>query len=276
MRRPVTLLLVLALLFTPFPASAGEDDSKLGGFKDSGQKDNGDVTLIAESDGSLTQPRPRGGRLSCTLHDIIGTVGQGIVAIGILREPTEVLEEEWYYWLVCRDADDQIVVERLFQYLPGTTIISPAELAQRATNELAIPYPEPRTSPSIAINQLVGIDTWMWIDPAAWQPITATAAIPGLSVSATATPRHITWDMGDGTTVVCDGPGTPYDDTRREADQSTDCSHTYQDRGAYTATATVTWAVTWSASDGSTGSLADVSRTTQFPMNVAERQAVGR
>ena len=82
--------------------------------------------------------------------------------------------------------------------------------------------------------------------------------------------------MGDGTRVTCDGPGTPYDDTKPESAQSTDCSHLYQSRGAYTASATITWSVAWSASDGSGGQLADASRTTQFPMNVVERQAVGR
>ena len=82
--------------------------------------------------------------------------------------------------------------------------------------------------------------------------------------------------MDDGTTVVCDGPGTVYDPSRPPADQATDCGHVYQRRGGHTASATITWTVGWSSSDGSGGSLADVSRTTQFPMTVIEHQAVGR
>lgn len=265
------LVVLVAVLAVPTAAGAGGND-----YKDTDQKDDGDVVLTAGSDGRLSQPVPRGGRLDCTLHDIIGAVGQGPVAIGFVVNEAQALTEDFYYWLVCRNAAGEVVVERLFRYQPRVSVITPAELAQRATDELAIRYPEPRTSPSIAINQLVGIDTWLWVDPSAWQPITATAAIPGLSVSATATPRRVTWEMGDGTTVTCEGPGTPYDDSRPEADQATDCSHTYQDRGAYTASVTITWAVRWSASDGGAGTLADVARTTQFPMNVAERQAVGR
>lgn len=273
MRRVGGLLLgVVLALVVAVPAGADIKGEK----NRPEQKEDGNVVLTVGSDGSMTQPRPRGGRLSCTLHEFVGVIGQGVVGIGVLVEAAETLQEDWYYWLVCRDAAGEVVFERPFRYQVGVNVITPQELAQRATEELAIRWPEPRTSPSIAIDQLVGIDTWMWIDPAAWQPITATAAIPGMSVSATATPRHVTWDMGDGTTVVCDGPGTPFDDDRPEADQSTDCSHVYQDRGLYTASATVTWSVTWSASDGGSGSLADVTRTTQFPMRVAERQAVGR
>ncbi len=273
----VRLAVAAAVVLSAFLLASAPANADLKGEKNKAeQKQDGDVVLTAGSDGRVSQPAPRGGRLECTLHDIIGVVGQGIVAIGISVGPTQELVEDHYYWLVCRDAAGTVVVERLFRHQPGVTIITADELAQRATNELAIRYPEPRTSPSMAINQLVGIDTWMWIDPAAWQPITATAAIPGLSVTATATPRHTVWDMGDGTTVTCTGPGIPYDDDRPEADQATDCSHTYQRRGAYSATATIIWSVRWSASDGGAGTLADVARTTQFPMNVAERQAVGR
>ena len=32
-----------------------------------------------------------------------------------------------------------------------------------------------------------------------------------VAFAATATPTKVVWDMGDGSTVTCDGPGTPYD-----------------------------------------------------------------
>ncbi len=215
--------------------------------------------------------------MSCTVHDLRPDTVQfavGDVATG--------LQENVGYWLLCDDASGQRVVSRLFFYAPGVSVISAADLAARARDELPLTYPEPHTSPAIALRQMVGIDTWMWIDPASWRPRTATAAIagigggPGLSVTATATPRSVLWDMGDGTVVTCDGPGTPYDDAVPEAQQSTDCRHTYQVHGSYVARATVTWSIAWTASDGDGGTLADASRTTQFPMTVAERQAVGR
>lgn len=245
-------------------------------YKEPDQQDDGDVVLTVGTDGSLSQPAPKGGRLECTLHNFVAPEEAPYLVGAVPLGPAEALVEEQYYWLTCTNAAGELIVARVFRYLPGVSIISPAELARRASSELAIRYPEPRTSPSFTIDQLVGIDTWMWIDGGAWQPITASAAIPGLSVSATATPERMEWDMGDGTVVTCAGPGTPYDPAVPGDQQSSDCTHLYQDRGAYTASATLIWSVSWSASDGGGGSLADVARTTQFPMRVVERQAVGR
>ena len=264
-------LLVALLAATPVGADRYVE-------RDIEQQDQGDVILTVGEDGSVTQPSggASGGTLVCQLFAHAPS----------FEAPTDNpplatsdLVVDGYYWLTCDDTatDPPVqVVARIFQYVPGETIIGPDELARRARGQLAILYPEPQTSPGHGIDQIVGIETWLWIDDAAWQPISASASIPGLSVTATATPRQVTWDMGDGTTVTCDGPGTVYDPSRSPADQSTDCGHVYQRRGAHTAAATITWMVEWSASDGSGGPLTDVSRTTQFPMTVVERQAVGR
>ncbi len=259
-------MLLVCIVGTPVSADIGAE-------KRTEQDDQGNVVLTVGTDGSVTQPDPQGGTLDCSLFQHAPS----------FEAPTDnpalsgdQLVEGRYYWLTCTDASGAQVVARLFQYVPGEAAITPEELARRAQDQLAIRYPEPRTSPAITIDQIVGIETWMWIDAAAWQSVTATASIPGLSVSATATPQQVTWDMGDGSTVVCDGPGTPYDSNRAIADQSSECTHVYQRRGAYTVSATVVWAVEWSASDGTGGPLADASRTTQFPMTVIERQAIGR
>lgn len=221
----------------------------------------------------MAQPASGGGRLNCSLRDFVPTEFGAVVGVAADRA---TLVENNFYWLICTNASGETVVQRGFQWVPGTTIIGAAELADRAVRELPIRYATPQTSPAIAIDHLVGIDTWMWVDPAFWQPVSATAGIPGLAVTATATPERVEWDMGDGTVVTCDGPGTPFDDALPEAVQSTDCSHLFQDRGAYTASATVTWTIAWTATDGDSGTLADVERTTQFPLRVVERQAVGR
>lgn len=51
--------------------------------------------------------------------------------------------------------------------------------------------------------------------------------------------------MGDGDSVTCDGPGTPY--SASDPSATTDCSYTWRDPGSFTVTATVYWAVTWTA-----------------------------
>ncbi|HEX4822518.1 MAG TPA: hypothetical protein VFV00_20080, partial [Acidimicrobiales bacterium] len=205
------------------------------------------------------------GTVTCGLYS--GDTSNSGVWIGTGTEVTAPTEGE-SYWIVCTDG----YVNRIV-YDPANAI-DPATLARRAFNELPLIYPRPRTAPPATAKQLVGIRTWLWVDPGDWHAMSASAAIPGLSASVTAQPTRTIWEMGDGSTVTCDGPGTPYDATRPDAAQSTDCSHVYQHDGTYNVLATIEWTVTWSATNGAGGNLGAVRRSTQFPLTVEQRQAV--
>lgn len=121
----------------------------------------------------------------------------------------------------------------------------------------------------------VGMPTWMWVanpeDPLAWGPYTVTEEVEGLSVTATARPRNVTWDMGNGDWVVCTTAGTEYQKAYGKQ-PSPDCGYEYQRTGAYTVTALTTWDVEWSAGDGS-GTLQTVTRSAQ-PVRIGDLQAV--
>jgi hypothetical protein len=104
--------------------------------------------------------------------------------------------------------------------------------------------------------------------------------VPGESVTATATPVSVTWHPGDGTTVTCQGAGAPYTSADNPAAASPDCGHTYtsssagQPGGAFTATATITWDVTWQGAGGAGGALAPLFTTAVAAFRVAESQAL--
>jgi hypothetical protein len=174
---------------------------------------------------------------------------------------------------------DSFVYEAPDAAAAGPAPPSAAVVALQASQQVPLVVPRPQTSPPPGSELLVGLPTWLWIDPAAWQPFTATASVPGVSVTVTATPRHVVWQMGNADEVTCTGPGTPWDPAGGD-DQRTDCSYTYQwvsahdPDGVYHASATVIWAVTWAASTGETGTLADASRTAALDLTVTERQAV--
>lgn len=157
---------------------------------------------------------------------------------------------------------------------------APVEVARTVLSQAPLPLPGVRTSPPPAIDQLVNLPTWMWVD--SWEPVSVTAALPeaGASVTVTATPRHVTWDMGNGDQVVCTGPGTPY---RRGAgsEESPDCGYNYRRSSAgqpdlrYQASATMTWDASWVATGvAGGGSLGQVSTTTSFGLRVAEIQTI--
>lgn len=150
-------------------------------------------------------------------------------------------------------------------------------LAQQAYAEVPLALPVPHTSPPADVPQLVGLPVWLWLDDASWSTFDASASVAGVTVTVVATPQSASWDMGDGATVTCSGPGTPW---TGDTSARTSCSHTYQhvsDRqpgGRYQASVTLTWSVSWSATTGETGTLPDASRRTSFELDVRQRQGV--
>jgi hypothetical protein len=194
-----------------------------------------------------------------------------------------MVEGDWYYQS-CRYTDTgELAYSAYWQYTPDDAA-SPgpdlAAMARQAYDQVPLVFPAPSTSPGIGVDQITGLPTWLWIDPSGWAELSARAEIPGFWVEVSASPRQVVWDMGDGEQVTCDGPGTPYDPSRPDDEQSTTCSHVYQvvssdePGGRYAASVTVVWSVSWRASTGATGVLADASRTTSFSLTVTERQAV--
>jgi hypothetical protein len=157
---------------------------------------------------------------------------------------------------------------------------APGALAALARQTLGLPSPVIDSSPAQNALQLVNLPTWLWISPAQWAPRSQTATVPGESVTATATPVSVTWHPGDGSTVTCDGAGTPYTSADNPGSASPDCGHTYasssagQPGGAFTATATITWDVTWRGPGGAGGALAPLFTTAAAEFRVAESQAL--
>ncbi len=156
----------------------------------------------------------------------------------------------------------------------------PAVLAQQARSRLVLPAPRVRSSPVPGVPQLVGLPVWLWVDAASWRPQSTTAAVPGAAVTATAMPVELTWRLGDGSTVVCHGPGTPYPaDGVDPATASPSCGHTFtrssaaEPGQAFRGSVMVTWSVTW-AGGGQGGVFPVLTQTTPITFQVAESQAV--
>ncbi len=148
---------------------------------------------------------------------------------------------------------------------PATQAASPAALARQAAARLSLPAGIVRMSPDASSPQLVGERTWLWIDPTVWNTLSATASVGAVSATARATPSRVTWDMGDGDRVTCNGPGVAYDPSKSDDQQDTSCTYVWprssgtEPGATYIVTATIAWQVTWSAvgapGGGSLGSL---------------------
>lgn len=175
------------------------------------------------------------------------------------------------------------------QVPPAVPPPDPAVAGARAASELHLPTPTLTLSPSTT--GYVNLAEWLWIASSMWHPLSTTAQACNaggcVAATATATPSYVTWDTGDGSTVTCNGPGTPYNPGLPAADQSTTCSHTYAttsggqptpdgnpNDAAFPITATITWTVAWAGPNGSAGALASLTTRGETSLEVAQIESV--
>lgn len=241
------------------------------------------IKTVSDSSSNGAAPRRRGGSLKCQRYNSLWFSGVGGTA-GAAPGPKSItdLEPGDQYGLICTDASGKEVINELRTYnpaAPGGPAVDPEVLAEQAVSQLDVTPPVIELSPKAEINQVTQLATWMWVTN--WAPDSATASVPGVSATVTASPRSVTWDMGNGDQVVCDGPGTPYDFERPAEGQSSDCSYTYrhssttQPGGVYQVSATMSYDVSWSAAGAAGGgSLPAVAQTTTLPVRVIEIQVV--
>ncbi|MFF6794545.1 ATP/GTP-binding protein [Streptomyces filamentosus] len=187
------------------------------------------------------------------------------------------------YGVVCPDSGGARIVfipDATDAPAPDVPVIDPEQLARQAVDSMRLDGPVV-ASPRAAGTYVIGMPMWMRAEPSpsTFGPVTASASAGAVTVSATARVTSVRWDMGDGTTVTCAGPGTPYTPDRGKS-MSPDCGHRYErvsDVGPderYKGKATSTWTVEWEAPAlGDSGTLTE-TRETGFTVHVVEVQVV--
>jgi len=157
--------------------------------------------------------------------------------------------------------------------------VSLETVVRQAMSRLRIPRPTIAASPDLTADQVVQVPVWWWVEPGVWQPRSATAAVPGIAITVTATPKRIVWDAGDGTSTTCTGPGTPWTATYVPTADSPTCGHRYVTTsrtapgGDFTVRASMTWSIAW-AGGGLSGTEPDVTTTATAQVRVTELRAV--
>jgi hypothetical protein len=201
----------------------------------------------------------------------------GVIA-AVLDRPVEAVPPSPEGWWLVLCGDGRSVGAELVYVWPRSAALPPAvrdRLVDAAIDALEVPYLAPHTSPEGTPDQplITGLDTWVWVDPAAWTPVTARAAIPAAAVTATATPVSLTWRPGDDSPPrACPGPGRPWSGTT--APDAT-CGHRYQRTsrqapdGVWPLTVTVTWEVTWTCAPA-----CGAGRAEPFVLGVVRRVTV--
>ena len=208
----------------------------------------------------------------------IGADGCRYFSFGSGDRPSDATGPGAWYQRTCRTPSG---VAGEVVWLPDPQAPGLAALGRIAASRLVLPRPEVVVNPPASAPQLVMLPTWLWVEPAWWSVSrSASASVPTVTVTATAVPVQVVWSMGDGTSVTCEGPGTPYTaEVGGPAAASPDCGHIYrrasadQPGGVFEVSATVTWRVSWSGG-GFSGSAGQLFSTATVPVTVAEVRSV--
>ncbi|RZT27162.1 hypothetical protein EV649_0916 [Kribbella sp. VKM Ac-2569] len=182
-------------------------------------------------------------------------------------------------WTCVSEYDDRFVTK--WVWIPGkpdTVVVDPVTLVYEAIADMHLAAPLINTAPGSGQIGLVNMPVWLWVRKTenTWGPIVRSASVPGLSVTATAQVKAINWSMGDGKTVRCEGPGTPYDKSMGVKASPT-CGHRYVKTSRklpnckYPVTAVAQWDITWQSTLGDTG---QISMTQQAETQLRIGEAV--
>ena len=190
--------------------------------------------------------------------------------------------DSWYF-VTCSDGSGFVA-----EVAPGNGGgPTPAQVGQLAVSQLNLTSPSVSMAPPMSQGAVVGLESWMWVSPAEWRPITATATVGGIAATATATPEYVIWQMGNGEQQVrCNGPGDAYDPSIPDQDQSTYCGYTYQQTSAgqpnqdFLVTTTVVFHVTWTSvgapGGGDLGLIPGQSTTTPLVVDEIGTEVIGQ
>ncbi|MGV9496911.1 hypothetical protein ACWDQ0_01375 [Streptomyces sp. NPDC003642] len=165
--------------------------------------------------------------------------------------------------------------------------VTPEILAELAYAEIRVPSTKVTLAP--AAETKVNLPTWAWLDAADFKPVSVTASVPVIGISATATAEPVSLRIQPGTkdavtypaSGVCeidDGRiGEPY--AKGKADRTPPCGVRYlrsSGDGTYPLQATVTWKIEWTGTGGAGGDLPDGTFGATQDVVVQEIQAVNR
>lgn len=194
---------------------------------------------------------------------------------GVTR-PDDVGKDWTLYMRVCYSGDNIIDANPIWLE-ESPMAVTPQMLAREAVSKLRLPSPTISVSPTGA--QLVSLPSWMWLEAGSWQDQQATASVPGMSVTATASPTTAVWSMGEGGSVTCQGRGTAWKPGADPKASSPDCGYTYRTTsadapgGQFHVSVSVNWQVSWSGA-GTSGTEPDLTTTGAANWPVKEVQTV--
>ena len=140
----------------------------------------------------------------------------------------------------------------------GTQPVDPVAVA--TTLQATLPYElgNAKIAPPPTYHTYISYKNWLWVPSGQWHAVTGSQSQNGATVTLTATPSYTQWDMGNGDTVSCVGPGRVWV-TGMPEDAPTNCSYAYDEMkdpegDTWTVSARINYTLAWTCT-GNCGGL---------------------
>ena len=190
-----------------------------------------------------------------------------------------------------KEGEDQLselsMAERIWVWEPDgqraapEPVVDPVTLARAAVEAAAIPAPSVETNPRITTDDgvegaaVVGVDTWVWAASGTPSHVEVRATAGSTSVSVSADAGGLSLSAPRARTR-CTGWGEPWrEGTSREGDS--DCVVVFTRSAAHVPlTVSATYDITWTSTNGTSGTLEALTTTTTIDLPVAEIQTINR
>ena len=146
------------------------------------------------------------------------------------------------------DGVDPVVI---FWVPPGTEpgLPDPGQLALHVMGRLPLRTADVHTAPQNPARTYVGVENWLWVPESQWATLTKTVTAGGTSVTVTARPDRVVWDMGPET-KTCYAQGREWQAGMTD-DATTTCGYAYTvtsdsaPDGAFALSARIQYEVDW-------------------------------
>jgi len=161
-------------------------------------------------------------------------------------------------------------------------LVDPAVLAQRALDQMQLELAAAQIAPGPEFHTYVHIDNWMWVPAEQWHDLSLTVSAGPTSVTATAEPVRVEWDMGTER-VSCFDAGRAWKKGMTDAAQTT-CDYAYESienptGDTHSVSAQIVYSVTWTCSGACLSPVGDLGEVTApsgetTTIEVRQRQTV--
>ena len=87
----------------------------------------------------------------------------------------------------------------------GNAPVDPVAVATQLRVQIPYELADAKIAPPPTYHTYISYKNWMWVESAQWHTVSASQSVRGATVTLTATPSYVSWDMGNGDTVSCVG-----------------------------------------------------------------------